>query len=223
MERQTPQKCVRPVTEVCVRLHPLRAEKFPLHFPSPALPPSPPSPLRSISSPSLGSMLFWLSVIASNAFFPLFIVRAVILSHSRAAVGHAGASRLRPLNSYHYPSAGNASGSTSLARRVRWRLKDSIQTFFSFSSTPLETFSSHSCPPFEVWFRSNLWGFDWHWRKVSRSEGLLVALNCNVWIHHRGLSGLRTNHAGIVKSLCAYRLIILWVLLPFMEPMVFFT
>lgn len=51
----------------------------------------------------------------------------------------------------------------------------------------------------------------------------LVALNCNVWIHHRGLSGLRTNHAGIVKSLCSCRLIILWVLLPFMEPMVFFT
>lgn len=140
MERQTPQKCVRSVTEVCVRLHPLRAEKFPLHFPSPALSLSPPSPLRSISSPSFGSMLFWLSMIASNAFLPLFIVRAVILSHSHAAVGHAGASRLRPLNSYHYPSAGNASGSTSLPRRVRWRLKDSIQTFFFFFFYPAGDF-----------------------------------------------------------------------------------
>ncbi len=50
-----------------------------------------PSPLLSISSPSLGSVLFWLSMIASNAFLPLSITRAVILSHSCTAAGQARA------------------------------------------------------------------------------------------------------------------------------------
>jgi len=83
-------------------LLPGHQKKFPL---TPLLclsPPSasPPSPVLVICSCSLASVLFWLSVIASNAFLALSIMKAVILSHSCAPAVHARALHVQTLALY---------------------------------------------------------------------------------------------------------------------------
>lgn len=126
---------------------------------------SPPSPLPLISSLLLGSVLVWLSVIASYAFLPLSIATAGILSYSCTAVGRAGALHLQPSPSYRFASAGSATRNTFLSCchvSVRWRTGDCTR----FHPQPMDTFACNSWSPNEIWIKNSPPGFWLPWKKL---------------------------------------------------------